>query len=648
MAQVGPEPPGVPEGAAMTMNKSVTVLNPLAVGSFHTALLHQFEIIIAVALVLALAWNLHLLGHSRRVRAGDTGDGAVAGLGPGAARVTTVSAFEPAGRRFVRIAFGLVWVLDGALQAQNAMPLGLPKEVVGPSTIGTPAWVHSLVYAGIRIWAYHPVAAAASVVWIQLGIGLGLLLAPRGRWSRTAGLVSVGWALVVWIFGETFGGIFAPGLMWATGAPGAAVFYGAAGVLVALPETTWRGAMGQKLGRAVTSVVGLYFAGMALLQAWPGRGMWQGGTGSRAGGLKAWLTTTMLSMKGVPHVIRSWVSAFAGFDAAHGWGVNLFFVGALGAIGITLVTGRRRAVLTATAAAGVLCLSTWVLVQMFGFLGTGVGTDPNSMLPQFFVLSGGVLALGWSPAEAPEPAFVSACEVTGAKWWRRLEGLSPGATARAMGALLAAAVVLVGVVPAAAASMSPVANPLLSEAVNGTVDLVNRPAPGFTLTDQYGKTVSLESLRGKAIALTFLDPTCSSDCPLIAQTFREADQMMGSQAQDTVFVAVVANPIYRSLAVTRAFDRREDLTGLKNWLYLTGSAQTLRRVWDNYGIQVTVLPAGTMVAHSELAYVIDNQGHMRAAFGDNPGTTTTVGTGRASLASLSSLLVQELRAVISK
>lgn len=73
----------------MTMNKSVTVLNPLAVGSFHTALLHQFEIIIAVALVLALAWNLHLSGHSRRVRAGDTGVGAVAGLAPGAARVTT-------------------------------------------------------------------------------------------------------------------------------------------------------------------------------------------------------------------------------------------------------------------------------------------------------------------------------------------------------------------------------------------------------------------------------------------------------------------------------------------------------------------------------------------------------------------------------
>ena len=38
-----------------------------------------------------------------------------------------------------------------------------------------------------------------------------------------AGLASVGWGLVVWVFGESFGGLFAPGLTWLTGAPGAGV-----------------------------------------------------------------------------------------------------------------------------------------------------------------------------------------------------------------------------------------------------------------------------------------------------------------------------------------------------------------------------------------------------------------------------------------
>jgi hypothetical protein len=58
-------------------------------------------------------------------------------------------------------------------------------------------------------------------VWIQVGIGLWLLVAVRGWWSRGAGLASVAWGLMVWIWGESFGGIFAPGLSWLTGAPGA-------------------------------------------------------------------------------------------------------------------------------------------------------------------------------------------------------------------------------------------------------------------------------------------------------------------------------------------------------------------------------------------------------------------------------------------
>ena len=97
-------------------------------------------------------------------------------------------------------------------------------------------------------WTYHPVNAAAAAVWIQIGIGIWLLTAARGPWSRLGGLASVGWGLVVWIFGEAFGGIFAPGLSWLFGAPGAALLYAVAGALIALPDRAW---IGRRLGRAV-------------------------------------------------------------------------------------------------------------------------------------------------------------------------------------------------------------------------------------------------------------------------------------------------------------------------------------------------------------------------------------------------------------
>lgn len=87
---------------------------------------------------------------------------------------------------------------------------------------------------------------AAAAAWIQLGLGLWLLTAPRGWSSRLAALGTIGWGLVVWVFGEAFGAIFAPGLSWLNGAPGAVVLYIVAGTLLALPPRAWAG---QRLGR---------------------------------------------------------------------------------------------------------------------------------------------------------------------------------------------------------------------------------------------------------------------------------------------------------------------------------------------------------------------------------------------------------------
>ena len=143
-----------------------------------------------------------------------------------------------------------------------------------------------------------------------------------------------------------------------------------------------------------------------------------------------------------------------------------------------------------------------------------------------------------------------------------------------------------------AASTNPVADPLLTEAINGNPGFTNVVAAPFRLVDQEGRTVSLRGLRGKVIALTFLDPVCTTDCPLIAQEFDEADQMLGGLTARTEFIAIVANPIYRSVAVTLAFTRTEGLAGVKNWLFLTGSCSALERAWNDYGIQVTVEPPG--------------------------------------------------------
>jgi cytochrome oxidase Cu insertion factor (SCO1/SenC/PrrC family) len=187
----------------------------------------------------------------------------------------------------------------------------------------------------------------------------------------------------------------------------------------------------------------------------------------------------------------------------------------------------------------------------------------------------------------------------------------------------ATAVVLVGAVPMASASMNPNADPILAVAEDGTPNFVNEPAPTFNLVNQRGQAVSLRTLRGRTVALTFLDPVCTSDCPLIAQEFRQAAALLGGDAPHVEFVAIVDNPIYRSVAVMSAFDRQEGLDHMSNWLYLTGTVSALGRVWNEYGMPTVVYGAGAMVAHGELTYIIDGHGRTREVLSTVPGPDTS-------------------------
>ena len=85
----------------------------------------------------------------------------------------------------------MLWILDGLLQAQPAMPLGLATNVTQPSADGAPGWVRGLVDFAAKGWTYHPVSAAAAAVWIQVGIGCWMVAARRGRWSQLAALTGL-------------------------------------------------------------------------------------------------------------------------------------------------------------------------------------------------------------------------------------------------------------------------------------------------------------------------------------------------------------------------------------------------------------------------------------------------------------------------
>ncbi len=427
--------------------------------AFKSALLSEGTVLFLIFVLLAIAWVTcrELLLARARARL------FVRLAASRAARLP-----EPAGRRVLRIGFGVLWIFDGLLQAQPAMPGGIPSHVLAPAVAGSPGWLVRTVGWASAGWSAHPVESAAGAVWIQLGIGVWLLSAASPRWSRAAGLASLGWGLAVWIFGEAFGSMLAPGVSWLTGAPGAALFYCAGGLLLVLPPSSWRH---HRLGRSMLQASGAVLLAFAVLQAWPGRGFWQGNGHGQRGSLAAGIGAMTAARQ--PAMLHSLVSGADSLAASHGFAINLAIVIVLAATGCGLLTGRAAVVRPAAIAAIVLCVADWVLVQDLGFLG-GLGTDPNSMVPQALILTAGLVAMiaipaaastqdGASPpAPAPAPADVAVANLAPARpvpVQPARRHLLPGRAVRGLGialgtastgsvlALWAGAMVLLGAVP---------------------------------------------------------------------------------------------------------------------------------------------------------------------------------------------------------
>ncbi|MDA8315968.1 MAG: redoxin domain-containing protein [Actinomycetota bacterium] len=158
-------------------------------------------------------------------------------------------------------------------------------------------------------------------------------------------------------------------------------------------------------------------------------------------------------------------------------------------------------------------------------------------------------------------------------------------------------------------------------------------APGFTLTDQRGKPLSLSSLRGKVVVLVFFDNHCHELCPLFSQDIRAAATDLGQLARRVAFVAVNVNPFYPQVRYDVAFDQRVGLDKVRDWYFLTGPLPTLEAVWHAYGAQPTIGPDKS-VTHTSIIEFIDPHGRVRdlGNYGPSSADSTRWGYGLAMMA----------------
>ncbi len=263
-------------------------------------------------------------------------------------------------RRWFRWGLGALWLLDGLLQLQPAMFGPALSRMFVASAVGSPGWVVALVAWGARWFALAPAVANSGAVAAQVGIGVLILMSNR-VWCHWGLRFSVVWGAVVWVFGEAFGGILAPGASLLTGAPGSVLFYVSAALLL-LRSDTWLERWG---AQAMAWLVGAYwFLGAGLMVV-------SGGfvPGALAAAVDQAAATPQPALLSGPMAHVGWLLA----RHPHVGGSLLFFVFlALGELWLVKRPTRWVSVLSfATLAA------MWWFGMDFGVLG-GTGTDPNT------------------------------------------------------------------------------------------------------------------------------------------------------------------------------------------------------------------------------------------------------------------------------
>jgi cytochrome oxidase Cu insertion factor (SCO1/SenC/PrrC family) len=137
-------------------------------------------------------------------------------------------------------------------------------------------------------------------------------------------------------------------------------------------------------------------------------------------------------------------------------------------------------------------------------------------------------------------------------------------------------------------------------------------APGFTLIDQFGQSVTLSSLHGREVVLAFIDSRCKDVCPLTAQIMYSArSRLKAPAASQVALVAINANPTATSVTEVQAWSIAHGM--LHQWLFLTGTAQQLESIYHQYHVYVQVGANGQDV-HDSITFIIDAQGHERLSF----------------------------------
>lgn len=305
----------------------------------------------------------------------------------------------------IRIAVGLIWVVDGVLQLNPSFfTAAFIHNEIQPASVGSPALLRSLVHVLSSLFLINPGLFNGIIAAVQIVIGLAIIVKASSKWGLASSIV---WGSFVWLVGESAGGLFMPGNSLFMGFPGAALLYvviaaallyyyssrkdAAFNILVVAWLVIWIAGMFYQLtpGASTRSIQHISHSNIALAPEWlkpldKSSAVFLSAIDKR----QPVKSVTSMSMNGASMSMAQ--SSVSSSGSAYAMVLILAIADLVIAISVLLKGWPRRAGIIL----GMLfSLLFWSILQNFGGIFTGPATDPNSGI-LLFILGLSLLLFG--------------------------------------------------------------------------------------------------------------------------------------------------------------------------------------------------------------------------------------------------------------
>ena len=138
-----------------------------------------------------------------------------------------------------------------------------------------------------------------------------------------------------------------------------------------------------------------------------------------------------------------------------------------------------------------------------------------------------------------------------------------------------------------------------------------RALPPFALTNQDGRPVTLEDLKGKVWLADFVYTTCPGPCPIITAHMARLERKLPADA-DVRLVSFSTDPEHDTPAVLKVYAGKFGAPA--RWMFLTGSKEQLYDLINHGFMMAIAAPPGAPIIHSTKIVLVDRKGTLRAFY----------------------------------